>query len=46
MPKAVYCHAQLEGKKVPLKVGGQAKTVTYPVRLWREILSSYRIDPA
>lgn len=26
MPKAVYCHAQLEGKKVALKVGGRAKT--------------------
>lgn len=26
MPKAVYCHAQLERKKVALKVGGQAKT--------------------
>jgi len=26
MPKAVYCHAQLERKNVPLMVGGQATT--------------------
>lgn len=34
MPKAVYCHAQLERKKVPLKVGGQAKT-DLPISRWR-----------
>lgn len=44
MPKALYCHAQLEGKRVPLRVGGQAY-LTYPAGLWMEILPTCRTEP-